>query len=66
MEASILILFIALQAGFSRLDSFIEHRFAARVKGKHWVVWLVHPNVLKGGHDFVIFIVAELPKAFGH
>lgn len=62
MEITILLVFIALQAGFSKVDSFCEHKWAAKLGKKHWVIWCFHPNVLKGGHDFVIFLVAELPK----
>lgn len=64
MDSIVLVIFIVLQIAASKAETLHEREWVKRVSKRHWVVWVIHPAVLKGGHDFVIYLVAELPKHF--
>jgi hypothetical protein len=62
MEAAIFVTFIVIQFAAKELPEKCGERFrnlaiVQHIRDNHWVVWLMHPAVLHGLHDYVIHFV---------
>jgi hypothetical protein len=58
MEATIFVVFLGLQIVVKAMPKAWEHvaQFAIvqRISQNHWIVWIFHPTVLHGIHDYAI------------
>ena len=62
MELSLLFGFIALQWAFYKLELYFRAHpgVPGYVKGKSWLLWLAHPAVHGGLHDFTVLLLGNV------
>ena len=60
-EALIFAGFLSAQIAFSRMADYLkEHPLSCKCKHCGWVIWIIHPHVLAGGHDMSVFFIGLL------
>lgn len=47
----------AMPVAFGKLELFA---IVQKLSRNHYVIWLVHPTVIHGMHDYMIWLVSEL------
>ena len=62
MEAVIFVVFVALQYGAKQLPHWLDAHprvmlVVRRLSEHHWAVWVLHPAVLHGAHEYLVHFI---------